>query len=42
MKYLGIVVWMGLVSTVFPGTCFTRAYAQEQPGIQEEAEVEGE
>lgn len=42
MKYLGIVVWIGLVSTVFPGTCFTRAYAQEQPGIQEEAEVEGE
>ncbi|KAB2833026.1 MAG: hypothetical protein F9K48_09300, partial [Candidatus Brocadia sp.] len=42
MRYIGIVVWIGIISAFFPGNCFTRAYAQEQPRIQEEAEEGGE
>ncbi len=42
MRYIGIVVWIGIISMVLPGNCFTRAYAQEQPRIQEEAEEGGE
>lgn len=42
MKYIGIVVWVGIITAVFLEQSFFFAYAQEQPQIQVPSEEKAE